>query len=295
MREWQIGDPVDGTTDGWMDAQNWGHGREDEKDEGTPSRNRSSNPKRDEYSNRAWDLYQDFKEEEALRYINMALDLDSKNANNWNRKAIILEALERYSESEECYIKSNELEYSYIVCDNLARMLYRWASRLIEDAKKSHDPLRILEDAKSICTRAMQSLPGDKSEENIEKYLKLYDTVNFYMEYENKYLKNIETVRKYPKEELFTITGRNFQKHVPLHQGMSLKLVREPDNEFDSDAIAVYAGDEKVGYVANSPHTKFEMTSTASELKDSFSDRAEYLCYLERYTQVQFPIGRIIR
>lgn len=295
MREWQIGDPVDGTTDGWMDAQNWGHGRDDEKDEDTPSRNRSSNPKRDEYSNRAWDLYQDFKEEEALRYINMALDLDSKNANNWNRKAIILEALERYSESEECYIKSNELEYSYIVCDNLARMLYRWASRLIEDAKKSHDPLRILEDAKSICTRAMQSLPGDKSEENIEKYLKLYDTVNFYMEYENKYLKNIETVRKYPKEELFTITGRNFQKHVPLHQGMSLKLVREPDNEFDSDAIAVYAGDEKVGYVANSPHTKFEMTSTASELKDSFSDRAEYLCYLERYTQVQFPIGRIIR
>ena len=258
MREWQIGDPVDGTTDGWMDAQNWGHGREDEKDEGTPSRNRSSNPKRDEYSNRAWDLYQDFKEEEALRYINMALDLDSKNANNWNRKAIILEALERYSESEECYIKSNELEYSYIVCDNLAS-------------------------------------PGDKSEENIEKYLKLYDTVNYYMEYERKYLNNIETVRKYPKEELFTITGRNFQKHVPLHQGMSLKLVREPDNEFDSDAIAVYAGDEKVGYVANSPYTKFEMTSTASELKDSFSDRAEYLCYLERYSQVQFPIGRIIR
>ena len=25
-REWQIGDPVDETTDGWMDAQNWGHG-----------------------------------------------------------------------------------------------------------------------------------------------------------------------------------------------------------------------------------------------------------------------------
>ena len=98
MREWQIGDPVDGTTDGWMDAQNWGHGQDDEKDKDTPSRNRRSNPKRDKYSKRAWDLYQDFKEEEALKYINMALDLDSKSANNWNRKAIILEALERYPE-----------------------------------------------------------------------------------------------------------------------------------------------------------------------------------------------------
>ena len=137
MREWQIGDPVDGTTDGWMDAQNWGHGQDDEKDKDTPSRNRRSNPKRDKYSKRAWDLYQDFKEEEALKYINMALDLDSKSANNWNRKAIILEALERYPESEECYIKSNQMEYSPIVCDNRARMLYRWASSSLK-MQKNH-------------------------------------------------------------------------------------------------------------------------------------------------------------
>lgn len=28
---WQIGDPVDYTTDGWMDAQNWGHGCDDDE------------------------------------------------------------------------------------------------------------------------------------------------------------------------------------------------------------------------------------------------------------------------
>lgn len=28
-RQWQIGDPVDYTTDGWMDAQNWGHESDD--------------------------------------------------------------------------------------------------------------------------------------------------------------------------------------------------------------------------------------------------------------------------
>ena len=32
-REWQIGDPVDYTTDGWMDAQNWTGNRYDEEDE----------------------------------------------------------------------------------------------------------------------------------------------------------------------------------------------------------------------------------------------------------------------
>lgn len=36
-REWQIGDPVDYTTDGWMDAQNWGRGGSDEDDQSSGS------------------------------------------------------------------------------------------------------------------------------------------------------------------------------------------------------------------------------------------------------------------
>lgn len=32
---------------------------------------------------------------------------------------------------------------------------------------------------------------------------------------------------------------------------MKLKLVKEPDNSYDKDAIAVYIGSDKVGYVAN--------------------------------------------
>ena len=96
MREWKIGDPVDGTTDGWMDAQNWGHGESDEPEE---NNGKISNPQKDMYAKKAWDLYMDFKEEEALRYINMALEMDENDTNNLNRKAIILEALERYSQS----------------------------------------------------------------------------------------------------------------------------------------------------------------------------------------------------
>ena len=78
---------------------------------------------------------------------------------------------------------------------------------------------------------------------------------------------------------------------------MPLKLVKEPDNEHDKDAIAVYAKDEKIGYVANNLYTKFELTSSASELQDKIQNTVEgiYLLYLERYADIQFPIGRIIK
>ena len=77
---------------------------------------------------------------------------------------------------------------------------------------------------------------------------------------------------------------------------MSLKLVKEPNNEFDKDAIAVYAQDEKIGYVANNDYTKYELTSSASELQDKIEDVAQgsYLFYLDRYAEIQFNIGRII-
>ena len=99
-REWQIGDPVDYTTDGWMDAQNWTGNRYDEEDESESS---SKDSKNDEYSKKAWDYYNDFKEEEALYYINRALELNSRSSRDWNRKGIILNSLKRFDESQKCY------------------------------------------------------------------------------------------------------------------------------------------------------------------------------------------------
>ena len=65
--------------------------------------------KRDTYAKKAWDYYMDFQDEDALYYINLALDLDDRNSRNWNRKAIILESLKRFQQSEECYNRSLEL------------------------------------------------------------------------------------------------------------------------------------------------------------------------------------------
>ena len=96
---------------------------------------------------------------------------------------------------------------------------------------------------------------------------------------------------------MFTITGTGPRVNVNLDLGVPLKLVKEPDNEFDSDAIAVYAEGEKIGYVANKEYTKFELTSSASELQDKIGDTALrcYLFYLDRYADIQFSIGKIIK
>ena len=212
--EWKIGDPVDDATGGSMEAENWGHG--DEDDENTDDQIDYKDSRPDEYGKRAWDLYMDFREEEALQYINMALDLDGEHAGNWNRKAIILEAMKRYRESERCYNRSLELSHSNLVHDNKARMLYDWAAQLLEESKKLPNGLDMLDEANNTLTRAIEALPSEGSEEDINKYLKLRDSINFYIDYERKYRNNLETLRKYKRNELFTITGRNHYRDVKI-------------------------------------------------------------------------------
>ena len=70
-------------------------------------------------------------------------------------------------------------------------------------------------------------------------------------------------------------------------KGQIVDLIREPENEHDSDAIAVYLDKEKIGYVANSEYTLMEKVKSASKLKNIISDntKAEILfVYLDEYT-----------
>lgn len=289
MREWQIGDPVDDVHGAFMDAQNWGRRYEDdEPSDGFLSQSGI-------YSDKAWSLHMDGNDDEALRYIDMALDLNDRNYNDWNRKAIILESINRFYDAEKCYNRSLELSSNSVVADNKARMLKKWAANIVEISKGMTLRLDMLEGAKNVIIKAINSLPGE-SKENLNDYLQLRDTIDFYIGYEKRFNANIEQMKKYDRGELFTITGVNYQKDVVLAKGMSLRLVKEPDNEFDSDAIAVYAGDKKIGYVANSDYTAYEMTSKASDIHSKIPDEcpAEYMFHLERYSQIQYYIGRII-
>ena len=74
----------------------------------------------------------------------------------------------------------------------------------------------------------------------------------------------------------FTITGTNhyFGKNF-LEKDMTVRLVKEPDNDFDNEAIKVELdGLGLIGYVANSPNTVLGESYSAGRLYDKIGDTA---------------------
>lgn len=131
-RDWHIGDPIDYSNDGWMDAQNWVPDRvyyiEDDE----------SDLKHKEFialSDEAWQLYEEGKYEEALSLINKALSYDDRFFNVWNRKAIILQDLRRYEESKESFDRAIAIHSNTRVVENKAIMLRIWANELYFNSK----------------------------------------------------------------------------------------------------------------------------------------------------------------
>ena len=65
--------------------------------------------------------------------------------------------------------------------------------------------------------------------------------------------------------------GSDFMK-----KGMKVKLIKEPDNEYDSEAIRVeLKGMGKIGYVANSPHTVLGESRSAGRMYDLMKKKAK--------------------
>ena len=91
----------------------------------------------------------------------------------------------------------------------------------------------------------------------------------------------------------FTIAGANCYYGTDLFEkDMKVRLVKEPDNAFDKEAIKVELdGLGTVGYVANSVHTVVGESYSAGRLYDKIGDTTEgrvlykvnagILCYLE--------------
>ena len=79
------------------------------------------------------------------------------------------------------------------------------------------------------------------------------------------------------EEMYFTIVGCNHYYGTEfMEKGMKVKLVKEPDNEYDKEAIQVkIKGLGKVGYVANSPYTVQGESMSAGRLYDKVGDKAK--------------------
>lgn len=78
-------------------------------------------------------------------------------------------------------------------------------------------------------------------------------------------------------KKYFTITGLNhYYGSDFLKRGMKVKLEKEPDNKFDSEAIAVkMKGLAKIGYVANSPNTVLGDSMSARRLYEYIGKKAK--------------------
>ena len=79
-------------------------------------------------------------------------------------------------------------------------------------------------------------------------------------------------------EKIFiTVTGtRHYFGSDFLEKDMKLFLEKEPDNEYDKEAIQVICeGLGKIGYVANSPYTVLGESFSAGRLYDKIGDTAK--------------------
>ena len=74
----------------------------------------------------------------------------------------------------------------------------------------------------------------------------------------------------------FTVAGTKHHYGTEfMEPGMEVKLVKDPENEYDKEAIKVeMAGLGLVGYVANSPYTVMGESLSAGRLYDRIGDAA---------------------
>lgn len=75
----------------------------------------------------------------------------------------------------------------------------------------------------------------------------------------------------------FTIAGTHFYHGKDFFEkDMKVRLIKEPDNPFDKEAILVkLEGLGDVGHVANSPYTVIGESYSAGRLYDKIGDIAE--------------------
>ena len=76
------------------------------------------------------------------------------------------------------------------------------------------------------------------------------------------------------KTYFVTITGLNhYYGTKPFEIGRIIKLIKEPDNEYDNEAIVAFLPFiDKIGYVANSTNTVYQGTISAGRLYDKIED-----------------------
>ena len=243
-------------------------------------------------SEKALKLKEEGKLKEALRIIDDALNENPNDFRNWNAKALILDSLSEYEKAIECFDNALKLNNSDFIKKDKANTLYNFA-------KVTFFPEGDYEKAMDLIDYALDNLPED---EDASEYLflkaEIYESLGMPMETRLYYLKaegefekanqlsdQIEFLKN-SDDVLITVSGINFFKGLdPFEKGAIFNLVKQPDNEHDSDAIAIFSADEQLGFVANSQYTLIDGVKSASEIKSiGDNQKAEVVfVFFDRY------------
>ena len=83
-----------------------------------------------------------------------------------------------------------------------------------------------------------------------------------------------------------TLTGtKHYFGNDFLEKGMKIRLEKEPDNEYDKEAIKVtYEGLGKIGYAANSSYTVLGDSMSAGRIYDKIGKKAKVVLVTDHGT-----------
>ena len=293
MDDWHVGDPPDwGDSVGVPDIPYMGYINDDDDYDDQPPYIESNFFKARSLKNRALDLLKEGNCEEALSIINQALELDGREADTWNVKAIILEDMCRYEDALYYYDKALAIRDADVFRNNKASSLkeiaasrkyggnYDEALRFVNEALKFANKDDMTHDCLYLKGEILEAM-NREADSVICFYLagKQFDKVGEF-EKQIKYIKNTPNT-------LICIAGQKFYPDSPdLVRGVEVSLIKEPTNEHDKDAIRAEVNGQTVGYVANSDYTLFEGVKSASEIKSKIKDNQKariLFTYLDRH------------
>lgn len=153
---WSVGDPIGfGNDVGAPEVPYMSYGPRSEEEKEKEFEEEREDPifkiKANRFALEAKLLYDEERYEDALVFINRAFEYFDDDADMWNRKGMILEALERYGEALRYYNEAIERDSSPTFKRNLANLLLRYSYHLKENGNiseasfKIQDAIRIFE------------------------------------------------------------------------------------------------------------------------------------------------------
>ncbi len=280
MGDWHVGDPVGfGNDIGAPEVPYMSYVRrdEEEKKEDSTKAPDQNFMRAKRLGEEALILERQGRYDEALVFIDWALEIFPEYPTNLNIKAMILDNSGRIEDALTYYDKALEITNSKTIRANKAQCLYRIARKryahddffnaldyvngalaLLEDDKRRHDYLYLKSNILNSIGRTTQA----------KKCRLLAD---------NRF-DELKELEKSPEKDktMICITGTNHYRGLePFTRDLVVELFEEAGNDYDPDAVRVEITGETVGYVANSPNTLVEGVKSASQIKRLFKNKIE--------------------